>query len=381
MAKFRAVVIAHGLFTRALVIFLSLLAPSVFGATAVGAGDTAIPDRPLRVGLHQVPPYVVMTKDGQWSGLGVQLWKQIAEARGWKYEWVPLPYEELLTALASKELDVVVGELLVNSKDEEVIDFSQPFLTTSLGVTVSDRHFDPGWLNILLFAFDWTFLKLFLGMLPVLIIASLVVWHFERKRNAAEFGGRPQHGLGSAFWFITVTMTTTGYGDKAPITAMGRLVTIVWMFVSLFLMTAFTASVASTVATVRSNTQVASAADLQNFTNGVLHGSLAETVLAEIGAPVLLFEDLQPALDALRAAKVQTVVADSTVIHFLIKQNPEDDFRVLPIQLVSSRVAMGLQQESPLREAINVGLLQVITSPAWQKVLQTYLGNSIALQN
>ncbi len=335
----------------------------------------------LRVGLHQMPPYVIAKADGDWSGLAVELWKEIAEAKGWKYTMEPMPYEDLLAALASDRLDVVVGEFLVNPSEEQVIDFSQPYLSTSIGAAVSSPHFNPGWLSILLFAFDWSFLKLFLGLLPILILASLVVWHFERKKNPAQFGGRPAHGLGAAFWFITVTMTTTGYGDKAPITPMGRIVTIIWMFMSLFLMTAFTASVASTVATVRTRTHVNTPADLQRFTNGVLHGSLSQMVLSDIRAPMLVFEDLQPALQALQAGKVQTVVGDTTALRYLINQQNDTDLQLLPMTLVSSRVALGLQQGSSLREDLNVALLQAIRSPKWQQILQNYLGRDVALEN
>lgn len=352
-----------------------------FSVGDVSAAPDATTPKILRVGLHEVPPYVIADPSSQWNGLAVELWKKIAEKNKWEYSLVPMEYEDLLPTLAAGELDVVLGEFLVNPTDEQTIDFSQPYLSTSIGVAVSNKHFDPGWLSILLFAFDWTFLKLFLGLLPILIVASLVVWHFERKKNIAQFGGKPAHGIGAAFWFITVTMTTTGYGDKAPITVMGRLMTILWMFVSLFLMTAFTASVASTVATVRTRVHLSSAADLQHSTNGVLHGSLAETVLASAGAPVLIFEDMEPALEALGNGRAQTVVADSTVLSYLINQDASENLQLLPIQLLSSRVAMGLQQESSLRETLNISLLEVIRSPQWQTVLKRYLGSEVALQN
>lgn len=352
-----------------------------FSAGEARSASTEAAPKVLRVGLHEMPPYATVDPSSQWNGLAVELWKEIAKKNNWETKWAPMAYEDLLPALAAGELDVVLGEFLVNPTDEQSIDFSQPYLSTSIGVAVSSDHFDPGWLSILLFAFDWTFLKLFLGILPILILASLVVWHFERKKNGAQFGGKPAHGIGAAFWFITVTMTTTGYGDKAPITVMGRIVTILWMFVSLFLMTAFTASVASTVATVRTRMHVDTSADLQRTTNGVLHGSLSEMVLANIGAPILLFEDMEPALAALGKGKIQTVVADSTVLRYLINQSPSSDMRLLPMDLVSSRVAMGLQQESELREPLNISLLEIIRSPQWQRVLQSYLGSEVALQN
>ena len=58
----------------------------------------------------------------------------------------------------------------------------------------------------------------------VLLLAAFGVWLFERKANAEQFGGSPARGLGAAFWWSAVTMTTVGYGDKAPQTKGGRLV-------------------------------------------------------------------------------------------------------------------------------------------------------------
>ena len=40
-------------------------------------------------------------------------------------------------------------------------------------------------------------------------------------------------------------MTTAGYGDKTPLSSAGRVVSILWMFASIFLLTFFTAVLTS----------------------------------------------------------------------------------------------------------------------------------------
>lgn len=47
------------------------------------------------------------------------------------------------------------------------------------------------------------------------------------------YGGRPIKGLGQAVWWAAVTMTTVGYGDKAPKTLGGRVVAVAWMLASI----------------------------------------------------------------------------------------------------------------------------------------------------
>ena len=47
-----------------------------------------------------------------------------------------------------------------------------------------------------------------------------------------------------AFYFCVITLTTIGYGDLTPKTAMGKLFTVVYIFVGLGLLAAFISYVA-----------------------------------------------------------------------------------------------------------------------------------------
>jgi CubicO group peptidase (beta-lactamase class C family) len=47
-------------------------------------------------------------------------------------------------------------------------------------------------------------------------------------------------GIGIGIWWATVTMTTVGYGDKAPMTPGGRIVGLIWMFVGVITISGFT---------------------------------------------------------------------------------------------------------------------------------------------
>lgn len=71
-----------------------------------------------------------------------------------------------------------------------------------------------------------------LALMSVLLAVGLVVWLFERRKNAEQFDSSVVKGVGSGMWWAAVTFTTVGYGDKAPVTAGGRIVGLVWMFLS-----------------------------------------------------------------------------------------------------------------------------------------------------
>jgi voltage-gated potassium channel len=65
-------------------------------------------------------------------------------------------------------------------------------------------------------------------LLMVLFLASVAVYYLEHDVQPATFGSVP-----AALWWAVVTLTTVGYGDVVPITALGRLVAAVVMICGL----------------------------------------------------------------------------------------------------------------------------------------------------
>jgi len=66
-------------------------------------------------------------------------------------------------------------------------------------------------------------------------IFACLMWLAEHEENSAEFPKRFIDGIDDGIWWAVVTVTTVGYGDKAPKTAMGRIIACVWMLLGLAL--------------------------------------------------------------------------------------------------------------------------------------------------
>ena len=84
-----------------------------------------------------------------------------------------------------------------------------------------------------------TLFKLFLGIMVFALIGAFLVIIFEGTINS-QF----TH-ISDALWWVLVTMTTVGYGDKVPVTTGGRIIGIFIMFFGLSLISIFTATVSS----------------------------------------------------------------------------------------------------------------------------------------
>jgi len=80
----------------------------------------------------------------------------------------------------------------------------------------------------------------------VLVVGAFAVYLAEAGSPRANI-----HDLGDALWFGIATMTTVGYGDVAPTTGLGRLVSVVLMFGGMGLVSVITATVASVLVTQR----------------------------------------------------------------------------------------------------------------------------------
>ena len=79
-----------------------------------------------------------------------------------------------------------------------------------------------------------------LAVLAIIFACSALALSFEVNAKGSNI-----HNFGDALWWAVVTVTTVGYGDKFPLTAGGRGVATVLMFVGIGLIGVLTATVAS----------------------------------------------------------------------------------------------------------------------------------------
>jgi len=360
----------HRLFACVLV----LLADPVLAADARDPGRRdPEPAAPLVVAVREAPPFAMRDASGNWEGLSVALWQDVAEELDAAFEWREMPLAETLDALEAGSADVAIAALTITREREERVDFTHPYLVSGLTLGYPSRG-GSAWFDTVRSFFSMEFLSAIVSLGLVLLAAGFAVWLFERKRNPEEFGGPPLQGLGSGFWWSAVTMTTVGYGDKAPKTLGGRIVGLVWMFASLIVIASFTAAIAASVTVNRLGSDLLRGSDLQDLVIGVVEASSGAGVAETRGLRVRAFGSIPEAIEAMNEERVDAILHDEPILHYYQRTNQDADFEISLRPLVRDDYGFGLRSDSALREPINGALLRLLHEPAWRDIRLRYLG-------
>lgn len=333
------------------------------------------PSREILVGTKQAPPFVIRTPDGRWSGISIDLWNQVALARGWRTQFRAFDKAtDIVEAAAAGKIDVGIAALSVTAEREKVTDFTHPYFRSGLAIAVSTRA-GSDWMSLANALTSGPFLATVGALLALLFATGAVMWLIERKHNAAQFPNEPMNGVASGFWWSAVTMTTVGYGDKAPVTLLGRAVAVVWMFAALILTAVFTAQLTSSLTIERISGPVRGVEDLNKARVGILDGASSREYFSARGIFVRPMPDMSSALQALEDGRIDAFVHDAPLLRFEIARNPKGNrFDLLPDLFETQYYAAVLPQDSPLRETINQTLLDIVSSDAWPVIQARYLG-------
>jgi polar amino acid transport system substrate-binding protein len=216
-----------------------------------------------------------------------------------------------------------------------------------------------------------------LGLAALLSSVGAILWLFERHRNASQFGGTPVQGLGQSFWWAAVTMTTVGYGDKAPITLGGRLIAIVWMFAALIMVSGFTAAVSSALTVGSLQGDISGPQDLRRAHVATVAGTVSARYLENEHIRGSAFADVRSAMQAVQKGETDAVVYDLPILQYRNGELGNGGLRLLPGTFENQSYAFAVGNGSALREPINREILRITNGSEWRDLKRKYLGATV----
>jgi ABC-type amino acid transport substrate-binding protein len=355
-------------------VLVVLQTAAAMAAPVAGASERDGVARPLIVAVAEGPPFAIKEDDGTWSGLSVDLWREVAGQLNLRFDLREIELEQTDALLHDGAVDVALGAVAVSAEGESAHDFSQPYYTTGLGFAEPATG-GPSWRSSIAALSDSHLLHVAALIAAATVLVGVLIAFIERRHNADQFGGPLPRGIATGVWWAAVTMTTVGYGDATPKTAPGRSLALVWMFVGVAAVAIFTATVTSilTVGSLRSAAQ--HPADLAHLRLGAVNGAAGAEFLTRRHLGFAPFETYEEALGGLADRRVDAVVGNTPSLRYLVSRQWQGVLRVSPIVLERVSYAFGLPSVFPLREAIDRTLLRIVEQTRWRDVEQQYLGS------
>ena len=128
--------------------------------------------------------------------------------------------------------------------------FGVPTQQVSLGLLISGNTNSANVMDLLA---SYQVVNIIGLMAFAVIAAAHIVWYLEREENSEQFPRNYMDGIDDAIWWSCTTVTTVGYGDKYPITALGRTFGLLWMFVGVAFLGLFAGTISGAIDGARSS--------------------------------------------------------------------------------------------------------------------------------
>lgn len=355
-----------------------------FAVVLSAAAQTAAPppsapraEGRVRVVTRNLEPFS-FEKEGRRVGYAAELWDQVARETGLEYDVQTVSTaQEIIDALKNRTADVGVGALSVTAQREAIIDFSQPFYESGLQVLVagSTASFADNIFALLRNLFNLQLIGMFALLLLTMFIISHLVWRYEHRVNADMWPEDYRRGMWESFWWTISTLLVGGADNKGPVGVGGRVVAIVWMLLSIVLVSLLTASFTTTLTINTLKGDINGPNDLPGRQVATVNGSTAETWLTERGAKVQPMPSVTECLAALQDGKVDAIVYDAPVLQYEAAKANNEKLQMVGPMFQRQNYAFALQQDSNLRERLNQALLSLHERGAGNDLRKKYFGD------
>jgi len=348
-----------------------LILPGFISASNIPQDSTHKKIEQLQVGVFEQAPYMFKDNKGNWDGMSIRLWRNVADDLNYSFDFQEIDPETANNSLKDKQVDILLLSELT-TKEDSLVDFSHIYYTANMGAATSPAM-DLG--AIIKSFFSKRFWIIVLVLSVLLLIVGTIMYFVERRSNDENFGGERSiiKGIGSGFWWAGVTMTTIGYGDKAPVTFWGRVIALFWMLIAMAVTAVLTASLVSAVMGSSSSKKMAIPTDLKDMKVLALQESKASTYLEEERVSFQKVSDLKDGLQLVNSRKADVILHNIPQLNYYINSDAVLSLRVQPILLNPRLYAMGIRNKSKLREDLNRSILKVIQTSQWQRELDRFI--------
>jgi ABC-type amino acid transport substrate-binding protein len=325
--------------------------------------------REIKVGVEIKAPFVIKNNK-HYEGVCIDLWEKVADSLNIKYTTAEYTLSGLIDAVESGEIDLAVSPLTVTASRIKRVGFTQPYYITNLAFATRAKR-DSSWLAFFSDLFSMDFFKAFSTLFFIILVFGTVVWLTERKQNSGQFR-KGVKGVGDGIWWSAVTMSTVGYGDKSPVTTTGRILSMIWMFTAVIVISGLTASISSSLTVHKLKASVSTFDDLRKISVGCVPGSSTAEFLEHYKINYKDFNTVEQGLRAVDSDSLDAFVYDEALLKYFVHRDKfAEIIKVIPSAYFKEYFSFASNDDQLLKD-VNEVLIGIIESSAWEDDLEKY---------
>lgn len=328
----------------------------------------------LVVGIAGSEPFVMQSNPDQPEGIAIDIWQNLADKAEWNYRYKSFgTVKQALDAVKKGKVDLVVGPISITSERLEDMSFSQPYFQSSLSLV--SRNDELSLLDRIKPLFSLKLLLAVAGFLFILAFVGTLFWLAEHKKSPDQFSPKFGKGVGNGMWLAIVTMSTVGYGDMAPRTALGRIIAGTWIVLAIIFATSMVAGIASVLSlSANSSSTIANVEQLSSKKAATIGGSPAVSFIKEHKSKVVAVKSLEEGMDLLNDGKVEAVVYDRPELEYYINNHKDEDLYLANAEYYKQGYGFAFPQNSTLVYQVNLKLLNLAENQEVRKIVNQFLG-------
>jgi ABC-type amino acid transport substrate-binding protein len=333
--------------------------------------STGQPDT-LRIAVYDSPPFGMVDEHGNYGGLMVELWEDIANEMNIVNSYFLTDMDGVIGGLQSNTYDVGMGAISITPAREQLIDFSHAVNPSGTGIAVSRKDnkqsFWKKWRPIFI-----NLLELIGSLFVMLLLSAFIVYAVEKRYNRNNKTDRSILSITDGIWWSAVTMTTVGYGDKVPSSNFGRILGIFWIFVSIIFFSLFTANTSAQLINYQLVSDISTLDDLRCARVVAVASSSGEEYLKREKVAYEAKPTLEEAIGAVLNGESDAIVSNVPVLKYRNKMYHKGQLLISENLLLRNNMGFAFHENNQLREQVNLILLEKIAEPKWQMAVHKYL--------
>ncbi|GFY87741.1 glutamate receptor 3.6 [Actinidia rufa] len=145
---------------------------------------------------------------------------------------------ELVRLITAGVFDAAIGDIAITTERTRMVDLTQPYIETGLVVVAPVKKLNS---NAVAFLRPFS-TNMWLVTCAFFLIVGVVVWILEHRMND-EFRGPPRRQIVTILWFSFSTWFKSH--RESTISALGRILLVIWLFVVLIINSSYIASLTS----------------------------------------------------------------------------------------------------------------------------------------